>query len=129
MKLFHVNPQTDFLSECAGAFDAAPQLAVVTWQMGLQMALKVTLPVASERTNLEGKIRKGLFKKNQASIKLNCKLKVAKLGLLKYDWVVQCKLHTHGVVLTSHCSFLTPSWTSDVWSCSRYFLENFFGQD
>ena len=82
MKLFHVNPQTDFLSECAGAFDAAPQLAVVTWQMGLQMALKVTLPVASERTNLEGKIRKGLFKKNQASIKLNCKLKVAKLGTL-----------------------------------------------
>ena len=57
MKLFHVNPQTDFLSECAGAFDAAPQLAVVTWQMGLQMALKVTLPVASERTNLEGKNR------------------------------------------------------------------------
>ena len=61
MKLFHVNPQTDFLSECAGAFDAAPQLAVVTWQMGLQMALKVTLPVASERTNLEEKIGKILI--------------------------------------------------------------------
>ena len=60
MKLFHVNPQTDFLSESTGTFDAAPQLAVVTWQMGLQMALKVTLPIASERTNLEGKIRKGL---------------------------------------------------------------------
>ena len=82
VKLFHVNPQTDFLSERAGAFDAAPQLAVVTWQMGLQMALKVALPVASERTNLEGKIIKGLFKTNPASIKLNCKLKVAKLVLL-----------------------------------------------
>ena len=68
VKLFHVNPQTDFLSESTGTFDAAPQLAIVTWQMGLQMALKVTLPVASERTNLEGKIRKGLFKTNQASI-------------------------------------------------------------
>ena len=57
VKLFHVNPQTDFLCERAGAFYAAPQLAVVTWQMGLQMALKVTLPVTSERTNLEGKNR------------------------------------------------------------------------
>ena len=89
VKLFHVNPQTDFLSERAGAFDAAPQLAVVTWQMGLQMALKVTLPVASEGTNLEGKNRQSCIT-DQPSNKLYSitELKVAKLGLLKYDWVV-----------------------------------------
>ena len=69
MKLFHVNPETDFLSERTGAFDAAPQLAVVTWQMGLQMALKVTLPVASERTNLEGKNRQN-YNADQLSNKL-----------------------------------------------------------